>query len=63
MPLIERLLHPILADDSGDDSGLRLKIPPLKIVNHHRRRYRKPTARLTFSRSDWKPDLRFCETL
>ncbi|MFA7172445.1 MAG: hypothetical protein WC340_03370 [Kiritimatiellia bacterium] len=40
MPLIERLLHPMLADDdmrpafqslgAACDSGLRLKIPPLK---------------------------------
>ncbi|MFA7173975.1 MAG: hypothetical protein WC340_11280 [Kiritimatiellia bacterium] len=55
MPLIERLLHPMLAGDDGRpafqsfgvacDSGLRLKTPPLKIVNQHRRRHRKPKTK------------------
>ncbi|MFA7171818.1 MAG: hypothetical protein WC340_00135 [Kiritimatiellia bacterium] len=80
MPLIERLLHSMLADDAvraafqsfdvACDSGLRLKTPPLKIVNQHRRRHRQPEARLNSSRSgfqpdmsDWKSDLRFYETL
>ncbi|MFA7172961.1 MAG: hypothetical protein WC340_06025 [Kiritimatiellia bacterium] len=41
MPLIERLLHPMLADDGG----LRLKNLPLKIVHQHRHRYHKPKAK------------------
>ncbi|MFA7174824.1 MAG: hypothetical protein WC340_15725, partial [Kiritimatiellia bacterium] len=77
---IERLLHSMLADDAvrpafqsfgvACDSGLRLKTPPLKIVNQHRRRHRKLKAKPNSSRSgfqpdmsDWKSDLRFCETL
>ncbi|MFA7174399.1 MAG: hypothetical protein WC340_13500 [Kiritimatiellia bacterium] len=58
MPLIERLLHPMLADDDvrpafqsfgvACDSGLRLKTPPFKIVGQHRRRYRKPEGAADF---------------
>ncbi|MFA7173065.1 MAG: hypothetical protein WC340_06575 [Kiritimatiellia bacterium] len=65
MPLIERLLHPMLADYDvrpafqsfgvACDSGLRLKNPPLKIVNRHRRRYRQPEAKPNSSRFRYHP--------
>jgi len=72
MPLVERLLHSMLVDDAARpafqlfgvacDSGLRLKTPLFKIVNHHCRRYHKPEARLNRHRkahefeSDPDPD-------
>ncbi|MFA7173663.1 MAG: hypothetical protein WC340_09650 [Kiritimatiellia bacterium] len=49
MPLIERLLHPMLADDVGRRCWWTMLVDDWDhagLVPQHRRRYRKPKRRL-----------------
>ncbi|MFA7174221.1 MAG: hypothetical protein WC340_12585 [Kiritimatiellia bacterium] len=58
MPLIERLLHSMLADDAVRRCWWTIQNSAIKeIVNQHRRRHRQPEARLNSSRSGFQPDM------